>query len=102
MTGNAALAEPVIPVSEAWLQLIELASYRLDGLATIRLDRRLTRLFRQAPPSGPAHCVRLAVLASATAEHLLPGIRVAALRRGIWLQTYISGYGQYAQELLDS
>jgi FkbH-like protein len=100
--GNAALAEPAIPIeTEAWPQLVELANYRLDGLATIRLDRRLTRLYGQQAPQGISHSVRLAVLASATAEHLLPGIRVAALRRGMWISTYLSGYGQYAQELLD-
>lgn len=100
--GNTALAEPAIPpASETWPELVGLANYRLDGLATIRLDRRLTRLFGEEPPPGLPHCIRLAVLASATAEHLLPAIRVAGLRRGMWISTYISGYGQYAQELLD-
>jgi FkbH-like protein len=105
--GNTALAAPALPAaSEMWPQLVELANHRLDGLATIRLDRRLTRLFGPVgkdhqPPPGLSHRVRLAVLASATAEHLLPGIRVAGLRRGMWISTYLSGYGQYAQELLD-
>ena len=45
--------------------------------------------------------VRLAVLGSSTLTHLLPGIRVAGLRRGIWIDTYENDYGQYLQELSD-
>ena len=45
--------------------------------------------------------MRLAVLASSTADHLLPGLRVGALRRGLWLDTYICDYGQYSRELMD-
>ena len=43
--------------------------------------------------------VRLSVLASSTVDHLLPGLRVGSLRHGIWLQTQLGDYGQYAQEL---
>ena len=88
--------------ARCWSHLIKLANHDLDGLQTLRLDRRLQRLFGQAPPEGLGSVpVRLAVLASATVEHLLPGLRVAGLRRGLWLTLYVCGYGQYAQELLD-
>ena len=101
MTGNTALAEPAISDSAAWAELVELANYRLDGLATIRLDRRLRGLFGAAAAADPRTpsvwqywrqqrpnicCLRYVLL---------------ALRRGIWISTYLSGYGQYAQELLD-
>jgi FkbH-like protein len=33
--------------------------------------------------------------------HLLPAIRAAGLRRGIWIDTYENDYGQYLQELTD-
>ena len=33
--------------------------------------------------------------------HLHPGIRVAALRRRMWVDTYENDYGQYWQELAD-
>lgn len=46
--------------------------------------------------------IRLAVLASSTAAHLLPALRIAALRRGIYLQVYETAYGQYFQEVLDT
>jgi FkbH-like protein len=54
------------------------------------------------PPDGLAtKPVRLAVLGSSTLTHLLPAIRVAGLRRSIWIDTYENDYGQYWQELSD-
>ena len=73
----------------AWSALVALSNFRLDSLGIIRLDRRLQRLFKDdPPPAATGTPIRLAVLASATVEHLLPGLRVAALRRGMWLTTY--------------
>ena len=86
----------------AWEALVSLANTRLDGLATIRLDRRLQRRFADAAPLAIIGTpIRLAILTSATAGHLLPGLRVAALRRGMRLTTYLAEYGQYRQEVLD-
>nr|WP_321985791.1 HAD-IIIC family phosphatase [uncultured Lichenicoccus sp.] len=45
--------------------------------------------------------VRLGVLSSSTIDHLLPSLRVGALRHGIWLETQLGDYGQYSQELQD-
>ena len=45
--------------------------------------------------------VRVALLASATADHLLPALRVAALRRGLAVTARAGAYGQYRRELLD-
>ena len=45
--------------------------------------------------------VRLAMLGSATLRHLQPAIRVAGLRRGIFVDIYENEYGQYLQELSD-
>ena len=85
----------------AWDALMALATTRLDGLMTIRLDRVLTRLF----PTPPAHLttvpIRLALLGSSTVEHLAPALRVAALRRGLWLDVRCGDYGQYATAFLD-
>ncbi len=68
----------------------------------MRLDRRLRKLFPSGPPPGIATVpVRLSILASSTVDHLLPGLRVGALRHGIWMQTQLGNYGQYAQELQD-
>ena len=86
-----------------WESLMALAQANLDGLMTLRLDRRLLRLFGDTPPKGLATApVRLAVLGSSTLDHLLPGLRVGALRRGLWLQVHTGEYGQHAAELADA
>jgi FkbH-like protein len=88
--------------SEAWAGLVGLAGTAVSFLQTLRIDRSLTKRFGEAPPPGLAtKPIRLAVLGSSTTGHLLPGIRVAALRRGLWVKTYEPDYGQYFQELLD-
>jgi predicted enzyme involved in methoxymalonyl-ACP biosynthesis len=86
----------------AWHRLIRLANFRLDFLETNRLDRVASRLLPKCTdtPSAPKPA-RLAVLSSCTATHLLPGLRIAALRRGIVLETYLAEYGRCEQELLD-
>ena len=88
--------------SASWRDLVGLANARLDFLRTERLDRVLRRLFGNAPPPGlSTRPVRLAILGSSTLVHLHAPIRVAALRRGIWVTTYENEYGQYWQELID-
>jgi FkbH-like protein len=85
-----------------WAALVALAGYDLDFLQTDRLDRLLQRRFGEAPPPGlSTRPVRLAVLGSCTTAHLHGAIRVAALRRGIWLSVFGGEYGQYMQDLLD-
>ena len=87
----------------AWRELVALANTQMDFVRTVRLDRSLQRLFAANPPTNLAtKPVRLALLGSSTLTHLTPGLRVAALRRGIWLSTYECGYGQYLQELSDA
>lgn len=85
--------------ADVWPALVELANARLGYAETIRLDRMLLKHFPEAPAGLAAKPVRLAVLGSSTIEHLLPGLRVGALRRGIWLSAYAGAYGQYLQEL---
>jgi len=86
----------------SWTELTALANYRIDLLQTERLDRLLRRHYADVPPKELAtRPVRLAVLSSSTSAHLLPGIRVGALRRGIWLSCYEPDYGQYWQELFN-
>jgi len=87
---------------DSWSRLVALANARLDFLQTRNLDSVLQKLHGDVPPPHlQTKPVRLAVLASSTVTQVLPGIRVAALRRGIWLKTYETDYGQYLQELLD-
>jgi predicted enzyme involved in methoxymalonyl-ACP biosynthesis len=79
--------------------LVMLAKSRLDFVQTLKLDRRLQRAIADGVIDGPS--LRLAILSSSTANHLIPGLRVAALRRGIILEVYVGAYGLFQQELSD-
>lgn len=87
--------------AEAWQELVALADARIDYAATLRIDRTLRRRFSAAPAALTTRPLRLAILSSSTVEHLFPGIRIAALRRGLWVEVHTVEYGQYQQALLD-
>lgn len=74
------------------------ANHRLDFMQTLQLDRLLTsRVEIERSQWGEA---RIALLGSATVDHLLPAIRVAGARRKIRVTPYVSGFGQHRQELM--
>lgn len=81
-------------------RLAALAQHRLSLLETIQLDRALGPVCAESPPGFSF--ARLAVLASATVDHLVPAIRVSGLRRRLLLDVYVGPYGQYRQHLLDA
>ena len=86
----------------AWEEAIALANFRLDFIRTNALDQIVTRIFGDTPPKNLAtKPIRLALLGSSTMAHLHPAIRVAGLRRGLWISIYENDYGQYWQELTD-
>ncbi len=91
-------AEPTVD----WPALVRLACANLDFTQTLQMDRAIRKCARK-----PAHArmgqapVRLAVLGSSTIEHLVPGLRVGGLRRGLQVELYLPAYGQYVQEMLD-
>jgi FkbH-like protein len=85
-----------------WNEAIALANARLDFVRTNALDQIVARRFGEAPPAGLAtKPIRLALLGSSTMAHLHAAIRVAGLRRGLWISVYENDYGQYWQELSD-
>ncbi|HEX2940195.1 MAG TPA: HAD-IIIC family phosphatase [Rhodopila sp.] len=86
----------------AWDKAVALANARLNFVHTNNLDEIVRRILPTGPETLPTKKVRLAVLGSSTLTHLLPAIRVAGLRRGIWIETYENDYGQYLQELADT
>jgi FkbH-like protein len=86
-------------VDERLRRLAALARCRLDFLETIQLDRALQALALELDERLPRH--RLALLGSTTLDHLAPGIRVAGLRRGLWIDVHVGGYGQYRHEIMD-
>jgi FkbH-like protein len=79
--------------------LAALARHRLGFVETIQLDSALGRTCTEHL-SGFSK-VRLAILASATVDHLVPAIRVAGLRRNLLIDVHVGPYGQYRHELLD-
>jgi FkbH-like protein len=89
--------------TSSWENFVALANTQVDFIRTQRLDSTVRRHFPEAPlRSLSASAIRLAVLGSSTIDHLLPGLRVGMLRRGLWTTTYKCDYGQYRQELLNS
>jgi FkbH-like protein len=87
--------------AKAWDEAVALAGSRLDPVQTNALDTMVRRSFAEPPEALSEKPVRLALLGSSTLTHLLPAIRVAGLRRRLWVETYENDYGQYWQELAD-
>ncbi len=79
----------------------KLANTRMDFIRAGQLDKAIQRYLADHPASSPFASVRLALLGSGTLSHLLPGIRLAALRRGLLVDIYTGPYGMYRQELTD-
>ena len=94
---KAARREP----TPSWPELVSLADGRLDFVQCDHLASLLARSFPQPPVDLTTRPVRLAVLGSSTTAHLTGALRVAGLRRGLWIRTWEAGYGQYRQALLD-
>jgi FkbH-like protein len=85
-----------------WKELVMLANARIGFAETLQLDRALRRRFADGPPEGlETRPIRLAVLGSSTVEHLFPGLRVGALRHGLWVDLHSVDYGQYLQAIFD-
>jgi len=81
-------------------RLAALAGQRLDFLQTIQLDQAARRDKLAGAVDG-FQATSLAILASHTVDHVVPGITVAGLRRRLRIATYVAPYGQYRQALLD-
>ena len=92
----------VVPDEAAWQEAVALSNFELDFTATNALDTVAQRLFAKSDRAFLQGKVeRLAILSSAVTTHLHQGLRVAALRRGIWLETWENDYGIYRQTILD-
>jgi len=86
-----------------WDDAVALSNSRLDFIRTNALDQTVCRLFGDAPPKNlTTKPIRLALLGSSTMAHLHAAIRVAGMRRGLWITIYENDYGQYWQELTDT
>jgi FkbH-like protein len=82
--------------------LAALANSRMNFIRTDQLSALLKRSYPKPPEAGlVAEPIRLAILGSSTTKHLHAGLRVAALRRHMYIDIYQPDYGQYWAELLD-
>lgn len=80
----------------------QLANFRIDFIQTTRLDRAVQQIATYPDAlASMKGSIRLALLGSCTLTHLIAGVRVGALRRGIWVDVYEGPYGMYRQELQD-
>nr|QOL00397.1 hypothetical protein [uncultured organism] len=84
--------------AQAFKDLRLIATHRLDYLATLQVDRLAEAAFKAAPDIWPE--IRLALLGSSSAEHLVSPIRVAGARRGLRITPFVGGFGQFRQELM--
>ncbi len=70
---------------------------RLDGSRLHNLGQAISRLIE----ADRAGATRLGVLSNGTADLLLPGLVVSALRHGVWLEVIGTAFDQVAAEALD-
>ncbi len=99
---DAARQQPPAVALESFQRL---ANTRMDFVRAGQLDKAVQRYLAEhagsnALPAWPV--LRVALLGSSTLSHLLPGIRLGALRRGFLLDLYTGPYGLYLQELMDT
>src|ERR1700728_1991597 len=88
---------------QRWQTLLRLANSRIDFVQTGKLDRAAQRLAKEGiPQSANLTRIKLALLGSSTLRHLIPGIRVAGLRHGFWVEVFEGDYGQYFQDLTNN
>ena len=80
-------------------RLARLSQHRLAFLETLQLDRAFGSIGPEAIQGFTRR--KLALLASATVDHLPPAIRVAGLRRRLLFDVHVDAFGQYRQTLLD-
>lgn len=97
-----AIAQEYKNIEDQLFHCRDLVRHNLDFNQIRRIDRRLEKLFTVLKPDCCGlPTVKVAILAASTVDHLLPAIRVAALRRGLIVSFYVAPYQQYRQEILD-
>ncbi len=92
-------ADAVSDAQKRIQHLGSIAAHRLGLVEVLQLDRALCKS-AAANIDGFAR-LRVAVVGSATLDHLSPAIRVAALRHRLLFDLHTGAYAQYRQEILD-
>ena len=100
LTEWAARLREIGQSADVWNDAVRLSRYRLNATQTNALDRTVRELVAKPPKASLAAApVRLAMLGSCTTMHLHSAIRVAGMRRGLWIDIHEPDYGQYWQAL---
>ena len=96
--GDLADAAALPDLDARLARFASLAASNPTLIETMQLDKAL----RAIPPdaSHSFTTVRVVLVGSATLDHLLPAIRVAAVSRGLVARVTAGRYGQYRQEIL--
>ncbi len=86
--------------------LARLARHRRDFITTEKIDRGISECLSHfgnggLPPALQLTEARVALLSSHSIDHLVPGMRVAALARRLALSVHVAPYGLYRQVLLE-
>ncbi len=90
------------PREVAFASFGKLANSRMDFVRAGKLDKAVQRyMAAQADQKPPLPVIKLALLGASTLNHLLPGIRLGGLRRGLLFDLHVGPYGLYRQELAD-
>jgi FkbH-like protein len=89
------------PPGQALPAFQALAASRVDLVRTEKLDRAAQKYLAEHSGEVDSPTVRIALLGSSTLSHLVSGIRVGCLRRGLIAEIYEARYGSYRQELAD-
>lgn len=87
--------DPDATIAEA----IVLSGHKLDFVRVNALDKIIQERWNKVPDHFCGQSIRLALLGSSTLKHLVSSIRIAALRRSMWVDVYEGEYGLYLQEL---
>ena len=84
-------------VRERLRKLAWLAGHRLGFVEILQVDRAIN--VSESADAEDFTCLRVALIGSATLQHLKPGIRVAGLRHNLVFEVQTGNYGQYRQEI---
>ncbi len=82
---------------EFWSKLRHIAGHQLRFTEVLKLDRLIAKI----SPQAAGLKLKLAILSSATTEHLAAGLRVAGARHNMAIEVYTHAYGSALQELND-
>ena len=81
-------------------KLTRLALQQLDLNQLTQLDRKFQKIENIVPPTE--NCtLKVAILAQATTDYMVPAVRATGFRYGLVLKTYTPAFGQSLQEILD-